>query len=401
MNNLKTGFKITITAFKNELKEIFSDSGALLILLFAVIAYPVVYSIGYKNNVITEMPIAVVDLDHTQTSRTLSRMIQETKQLDVHSKLNSLNEAEQYFYDNEINGIVVIPSDFEKNLFKGSQSIVDVYCDASYFLIYKETLNAVLNASGTLSAGVEIKRNMATGSSLNQAIQQQHPLDIKFFNLYNPSGAYSFFVMPGLIIVILQQTLLVGIGLIGGAGREKNNKQLIAPGIMLRNGSLSVILGKGLAYFLVYIVNCIITLVWIHDWFNFPSKGNMLHVLMLLVPFLFSVIFLGLAISLLFKKRENSIIFMVFLSPIILFLTGLSWPASSIPTVLHKIAYIFPSTNMVPAYIRLRTMGVGLEDIKPELLFTIVQMFVYYILACISFKYFAKKHSIKAKEQST
>jgi ABC-2 type transport system permease protein len=395
MNNVNVGFRITYKAFKNELKEIINDKGALLILFFAVIAYPIVYSIGYKNNVLREIPIAVIDLDHTQSSRTLTRMIDQTQQVKVYTKANSLTEAERLFWEGNINGIILIESEFEKKLFKGEQSNIDVYCDAGYFLIYKETLNAALKSSGTFSAGVEIKRNLASGSSFEQAIEQQHPLDLKFTNLYNPSGAYGSFVMPGIIILIIQQTLLIGIGMIGGAGREKNNKQFIAPGIMLRSGAVSVITGKALAYFLIYMVNAIITLVWMYDWFDFPDKGNLFHMFLLLVPFLFSVIFMGLTISLLFTKREYSIIFLVFLSPIVLFLSGLSWPANSIPKFLHTIAYIFPSTNMVPAYIRLRTMGVGIQDIQSEFFILITQMTVYFVLACVCYKYFAKKHSIK------
>jgi len=397
MNNINIGLRITAIAYKNELKEILSDKGALLILLFAVIAYPIVYSIGYKNNVLSEIPIAVVDLDHTQGSRLLSRMIHNTKQVAIYSNPNNLNEAEQLFWDGKVKGIILIPSDFEQKLLKSEQADLDLYCDAGYFLIYKETLNATLKASGTFSAGVEIKRYMAAGSSFNQALEQQHPLDTKFFNLYNPSGAYGSFVMPGMIIVIIQQTLLIGIGMIGGAGRQKNNSQFIAPGVMLRKGVFSVIMGKGFAYFTIYIVNTIVTLIWIYSWFGFPNKGNLFYVLILIVPFLFSVIFLGLTISLLFKKREYSIIFLVFLSPIVLFLTGLSWPSTSIPKFLYYIAHIFPTTNMIPAYTRIRTMSVDLINIKFELSFLIGQMFFYYFLACLSFKHLAKKHSIKSK----
>lgn len=400
MNNLNIGFRITYRAFKNEIKEIINDKGALLILLIAVIAYPIVYSIGYKNNVLKELPIAVVDLDHTQSSRILTRMLDQTQQVNVFTKSNSLAEAENLFWEGNVNGIISISSDFEKKIFKGEQANIDIYCDAGYFLIYKETLNAALKSSGTFSAGVEIKRNLASGSSLEQAIDQQHPLDLKFSNLYNPSGAYGSFVMPAIILLIIQQTLLVGVGMIGGAGRENNNKQFIVPGIMLRSGAISVITGKALAYFLFYMVNIIITLVWMYDWFGFPDKGNLFHVFLLIIPFLFSVIFLGLSISLLFTKREYSIIFLVFLSPIILFLSGLSWPASSIPTFLHTIAYIFPSTNMVPAYIRLRTMGVGIQDIQFEFVILIGQMIIYFILACICYKYFAKKHSLKENTKS-
>lgn len=395
MQNIKTGLRITITSFRNELKEIFSDGGALLILLFAVIAYPIVYSIGYENNVLRDMPIAIVDLDHTEGSRTLSRMIDATQELAVDEKSPNLNQAKQVFWDGKVNGVIVIPPDFEKKLLKGEQAAIDVYCDASYFLIYKETLNAALKASGTFSAGVEIKRNMASGSSFNQAIEQQHPLNVEMYNLYNPSGAYGSFVMPGIILIIIQQTLLIGIGMIGGAGREKNNNQFIVPGVKLKKGVFSVIFGKSLAYFVIYIVNSIVTLIWVYDWFGFPDKGSLINVIMLLIPFLFSIIFLGLTISLLFTKREYSIIFLVFLSPIVLFLTGLSWPVSSLPKILYNFAHIFPTTTMVPAYLRIRTMGVGIQNIRFELIFLIVQMIVYYLLACLSFKYFVNKHALK------
>ena len=394
MLKIRTGLRITITSYRNELKEIFSDGGVLLVLLFAVIAYPIVYSIGYKNNVLKEIPIAIVDLDHTQGSRKLSRMINETEQVSVNIKPQTLHEAKQKFQDGNVNGVILIPADFEKKLLKGEQANIDVYCDASYFLIYKETLNASLKASGTFSAGVEIQRNMASGNSLNQSIEQQHPLDIKMYNLYNPSGAYGSYVMPGMILIILQQTLLVGIGMVGGAGREKNNNQLILPGVMLRKGVFSVIFGKGLAYFTVYIVNTIVTLIWLFDWFDFPSKANLVHIMMLVIPYLFSTIFLGLTISLLFTKREYSIIFLVFLSPIVLFLTGLSWPTSALPDILYKAAHIFPSTTMVPAFLRIQTMGVDIQNVRFELVFLIIQMFVYYLLACISFKYFARKHAL-------
>ena len=151
MLKIRTGLRITITSYRNELKEIFSDGGVLLVLLFAVIAYPIVYSIGYKNNVLKEIPIAVVDLDHTQGSRKLSRMINETEQVSVNIKPQTLYEAKQKFQDGNVNGVILIPADFEKKLLKGEQVNIDVYCDASYFLIYKETVNASLKASGTFS----------------------------------------------------------------------------------------------------------------------------------------------------------------------------------------------------------------------------------------------------------
>jgi len=113
----------------------------------------------------------------------------------------------------------------------------------------------------------------------------------------------------------------------------------------------------------------------------------MLDVFTLMIPFLLAVSFMGLAISVLFKKREHSLMFLLFLSPAVLFLSGLSWPATEIPSFLYNLAHVFPSTLMIPAYLRVRTMGVGLHDVSFELLFMMGQVVVYFILAYVAFRY--------------
>jgi len=394
--NITSGLELTWFSLVDELKTIFSDSGALLILFFAVFAYPLAYSIAYKNNVVRDIPVTIVDLDKTGASRQLIRMIDATKELSVNQEVGSFQEAKQLFWDGDSKGIILIPEDFEKNLSKGFQTSVSVYCDASYFLIYKETLSGTIQATGTLSAGVEIKRLLAAGSSEEQAIRQRDPMPAKFYNLYNPAGSYGSSIMPGMILIILQQTLLIGIGMIGGAGKERRNNQEIKPGVRVRQGMFSVVFGKGLAYFLIYIPNIAFTLVYLSRWFGFPDKGYFTDVCILLVPYLFSVIFLGLMISMLFHRREHSIMALVFFSPIVLFLSGLSWPKTAIPHLLSLIAQIFPSTTMIPACIRVRTMGVPITAVKPELLFLLCQMIVYFLIASVGYKISVIRQARKA-----
>jgi ABC-2 type transport system permease protein len=380
-------------AFIDELKAILSDNGALIIFFLAMIAYPVVYSIGYKNNLPYDIPIAIVDNDNTTTSRQLSRMLDATQQMEI-KKVADAAQAENLFWEGTVKGMVVIPKGFEKNIFKCSQAEIGLFCDAGYFLVYKETLNGSIQALGTFSAGVEIKQLLSSGVNYEEALKQRQPFRAELNILYNPAGAYGSYVMPGIILLLIQQTLLIGIGMIGGAGRENNNNRVIVPGVTLRSGPFSVVIGKSLAYFIIYFINLIFCLLWIYRWFDFPAKGSLANVVILLVPYMFSVIFLGLGVSLLFKKREHSIMVMVFLSPIILFLSGMSWPASSLPEWLYFIAHLFPSTSMIPAYLRIRTMGVDLSSVKAELLFLIGQMVVYYLLTCQAYKYLARKHAI-------
>ena len=385
-NSLFSGLDLIWFSMVDELKTIFRDKGALLILFFAVFAYPLVYSIAYKNNVVRDIPITIVDLDNSASSRQLIRMVGATKELSVAQEAGSLHEARQLFWDGDSKGIILIPEGFEKNLLKGFQTSVSVYCDASYFLIYKETLGGTIQAAGTFSAGVEIKRLVASGSSEEQAMQQRDPMPAKYYNLYNPAGSYGSYVMPGMILIILQQTLLIGIGMVGGAGKERRNNQEIKPGVRVRQGMFSVVFGKGMAYFLIYIPNLAFTLVYLSGWFGFPGKGSFTDVCILLVPYLFSVIFLGLTISMLFRRREHSIMALVFFSPIVLFLSGLSWPETSIPPLLNQIAHIIPSTSMIPAYLRIRTMGVSINAVRPELIWLLLQMGVYFILASVGYR---------------
>lgn len=394
-----SGLNLTWFSMVDELQTIFKDSGAMLILFFAVFAYPLVYSIAYKNNVVRDIPVAIVDLDQTAASRQLIRMVETTKELSVTQKVGSLQEAKQLFWDGNSKGVILVPEGFEKNLSGGFQTSVSVYCDAGYFLIYKETLSGIIQATGTLSAGVEIKRLMATGSSEEQAIQQRDPLPAKFYNLYNPAGSYGSGIMPGMILLILQQTLLIGIGMIGGAGKERRINQKIEPDGRIRQGMFTVVFGKGLAYFLIYLPNIAFTLVYLTKWFGFPDKGSFSNVCILMVPFLFSVIFLGLLISMLFRRREHSIMALVFFSPILLFLSGLSWPKSAIPPLLSRMAQIFPSTSMIPAYLRIRTMGVSISSVKPELLFLLIQMVVYFLMASVSYRISVIRQAKKAMER--
>ena len=384
--NITSGLELTVYSFADELKTIGKDKGALLIFFLAVIAYPVIYSIAYQNNVVRDIPVTVVDLDNTSSSRQMVKMLGATKELAVEQEVGSLHEARQLFWDGNSKGVILIPGGFEKELLRGVQASESVYCDASYFLIYKETLSGAIQATGTLSAGVEIKRLMASGSGGQQAMQQRDPIPAKFYNLYNPVGSYGSYVMPGIILIILQQTLLIGIGMIGGAGKERRNNHIVQPGLRVRQGMFSVVFGKGLAYFTIYLANIVFTLVYLTKWFGFPDKGNFADVCILLVPYLFSVIFLGLTISMLFRRREHSIMMLVFVSPIVLFLSGLSWPETSIPPLLNQLGHIFPSTTMIPAFLRIRSMGVPISDVRPELLFLLVQMVVYFLLAVFTFR---------------
>jgi ABC-2 type transport system permease protein len=391
-NYISTGLGLSFQFFKEELLAIFKDTGALLILFLALIIYPVIYGIAYKKEVLRDISIVMVDLDGTASSRLLTRMVDATEEMNVTQCVGSLLEAEQLFFEGKVSGVLMIPSDFEKKVMSGQQASVSIYSDAGYFLVYKQTLTGAMQSISTFSGGVEVRRLMAKGATFEQALSRRDPIALNTVMLFNPAGGYNSFVIPGLIMVILQQTLLIGIGLLGGTDKERNRFRFAVPQALKKGGVIPVVFGKAGAYFVLYMVNIIITQVWVYHWFNLPDKATLLPALALTIPFLLAVIFLGMALSTFFSRREHSILFVVFLSPIALFLSGLSWPASAIPQWLHGAAHVLPSTVMVPAWLRVRTMGAELHHVGDAFLFLTIQALVYFLLT-VALYYWAGRRS--------
>jgi len=395
---INKGLEMTWQFYLEELHAIRKDSGAMLILIGALIIYPIVYSFAYKNEVVRELKTIVVDMDRSAGSRQLIKMLQGAEQLDITGEKGSLEEAKMAFYEGNTGGIIVIPEHFEKDILNGKQTHLPVFADGSYFLIYRQVLGGAVKTIGTFSAGIEIKKMMMEGKLYEQALEQRDPLSADIHFWFNPSSGYGSFVMPGMIIVILQQTLLIGIGMVGGTAKEKKRDSFMVPVTLKKGGVMPLLFGKTLSYLTLYTVNCIITMVWLHSWFNYPDLGSYYSVMMITLPFLLSVIFMGITLSVMFKRRESAIMFMVFLSPIVVFLSGISWPASSIPPIVYRLAHAFPSTLMIPAYLRIRTMGVSLSSVKQEYLMMVIQMGIYFFTAALAL-YFSSRHNARQAEK--
>jgi ABC-2 type transport system permease protein len=391
MRYLIDHIKQTVHYFKSEIWTILHDPGALLIFAIAMVIYPVLYSLGYSKETIREIPVAIVDLDHSQISRQYGRMADATEQLKVTCKPGSLVEAEQLFFAGKVYGVILIPDNFERSVLRNEQTTVTVYCDASYFLLYKQVYAGISYSCGTLSGGIEVKKMLAEGKTLQQAKELQDPLKTELFNLYNPSGGYGTFVVPGIMLVIMQQTLLIGIALLAGTIRKKDKYRHLSNQVSKKWGVFSIIIGKSSAYVLIYIINSVFAAFLLHRMMSFPDKSGFLMTLVILIPYFYAISFLGLSISVFFRDRAHSLMFLVFLSPIVMFLSGISWPTSALPKLLYSLAHIFPSTNAVPAYLRMRTMGASIISVRPELVILLIQMVIYFAIACIAYKIMIKR----------
>ena len=118
-----------------------------------------------------------------------------------------------------------------------------------------------------------------------------------------------------------------------------------------------------------------------------------------MIPFLLACVFFGMTVSCLVRYRENVILLMVFVSLPLLFLTGVSWPQSSIPGYLQGVSWLFPSTFGVRAYLRLNSMGGSMGDVALEMRCLWIQAAAYFATACLVYGHRLRESHRHAQER--
>ncbi len=367
----------------NEYRTIFSDGGVMLILIFALFIYATAYSLAYAPQVLRNVPIGVIDLSQTSTSRALTETFNAGPNTYVAYQPADMVEAKKLFFDREIYGLVYIPSDYEEKLLGGQQAVVAIYCDASYFLMYRQVFQEVVTTIGNTGAMVEFQRLIAKGANIPQAQATTQPVIYQARNIFNPYLGYGTFVMPAIIMVIIQQTMLIGIGMIGGTWREHGLYHKLCPAGRRHMSTLPIVLGRGLVYASLYAVTCFYILGLHYRLFHYPMNGATGTILLFMAVYMAACIGLSIAVSTLFRYRENSLLFLLWTSIPLLMLSGVSYPREGIPDWLFQFGQLFPSSHGVNAFIRIQTMGASLSEVFAEIKALVILAVIYGGLACI------------------
>lgn len=371
------------TVIAGEYRAIFTDPGVLLILVFALLIYSTLYSLAYGSEVLRNVPIGVVDESRTSSSRMLTDAFDAGPNTVVAYEPTDMKEAERLFFDRKIYGVVYIPEDYERRLLGGSQANVALYVDASYFLMYRQVFQELVTTIGRTGAMVEFQRLIARGADIPQATAVTQPVIYQAENLFNPYLGYGSFVMPAIIIVIIQQTMLIGIGMIGGTWREHGLYRKLRPAGRGRMSTLPIVLGRATVYALIYAVTCAYVLGLHYRMFHFPMNGQTGAVALFTAVYLAACIAMSIAVSTLFRYRENSLLLLLWTSIPVLMLSGISYPREGIPEWMFALGKLFPSSHGVNGFIRIQTMGASLGEVFAEIKWLVILTVAYGGLACI------------------
>ncbi|MDR0428125.1 MAG: ABC transporter permease [Dysgonamonadaceae bacterium] len=370
---IKKGFADLFIIWSREIKYVYKDIGVVIFFIVVPLIYPIIYGFIYNPETIREVSLVVVEESHSSIAREFIRKINASPDVNVYVYAANMDEAKKIVDRKEAYGILQIPSEFSRKLHRGEQSEVILYLDMSGLLFYKAILLATTEAS--LQMGKEINVNA-----------EDMPIQYEAISMYNTQNGFASFLVPGILMLVIQQTLLLGVGMLAATSREKNRGKLIPPG-STHEGASRIVFGKALAYFTIYIFVCIWALAVVPRIFNLIQIARPGNLLLFALPYLSACIFLTMAISTFVRGRETPMMIFVFTSLPLLFLSGISWPASAIPDFWRYFSYLFPSTFGIQGFVKLNSMGATLHNVAWEYRMLWLQAGIYFLVTSAIYMY--------------
>ena len=364
MGYFKTFWNDFRRLFRQEFKAVFSDSGVIVVFFLAGLGYPLLYNMIYENGVLEDVPVVVVDNAGCEESRRFVREVDATREIAISEHCADIAEAEKLMQERKCHGIIYFPSDFGEKIALKEQATLSIYCDMGSFFYYKNLMTAA---------------NLVMLDQMPRISPVVKPMYFEENIPYNRSNAFNFFFITAALMLVIQQTMFYGMGMLAGTRREEKTG-------IIQGASGRVVFGRGAVYWLIYMmIGMYITFI-VPLLFDIPMVSDFWTTMAFLCIYVTACVFFSMAFSTLIRHRETPIVALLFLTLPELFLTGFSWPQACFPKFWNLFSYIFPSTFGTRAYINLAGAGASFGTIAPLLRILLIQTAIYFAISIIATK---------------
>ena len=380
-----------------EFKRIFSNDVLLAIFIGAPIFYVVLFGYVYKQAKVINLPIVIIDQDHSPTSDKIIDAFKDNEVLLVtdvrYAPGNIMAEMPVKQYD----AVVTLPTNFEADILQKRHPEIRVDLNMANILNANTASKNIQSVLMTLNAGIEIEGLKKSGLHPNQALASYESFKINFNKLYNSTGNYVTFMLPGLLAAIMQQVIFLAMALVFARDFEDgyfvkliNESKFSLYHIALKSTPFLIMIpviwlfvSLLIPYFKVDI-----------DIFNFPMLvlATLLTLASMCIGMLFSI-----AIPSQLKATE---LLMVISTPAFI-LSGFTWPTLAFPDAIANFAKYIPSTQFLSGLRKVAFYGGDLSSVKSEiniLLLITVVAFISMILL-LQFKIFSFNKKLKKYQE--
>jgi len=373
-----------LSILKSELTLIFEDKSILLTCLIAPFLYAFLIGSSYTEKEVSEIPVAVVDFDHSNLSRKVSQLINTSEKVLVEGHYSSLEDAMFLFNNLEVQGIVIIPKDFQKKTMNLDGASVELVLNNTKFITSNEINKSVQQVVLTVAGGVRMQYFISNKIPFELAKQKAQPIIPVIKSIYNATNNYGDYLLPILLILILQQTLIIGFGQsIVHEFKHGVLKHLEAFSFF---GFIRVLSAKGFYYILLYTAYFFVFYKLIFPHFSLSFNGSIFLHLVLSLLFISVVILYTILFSSFFRTTIGWTEVMAFSTYPLFLVSGYSWPIDSMPMGLQLFANILPSTPYFKVFNALATEGAKLDNITSGFSHLLVLLLLGYVLLYMRFR---------------
>ena len=238
---------------------------------------------------------------------------------------------------------------------EGRQARLPAYVDSAYFLLYNRTLQGILEATGAVTGRPRVAQRppgwqpLPGGAREKLAGRDPEPAavqsDRRLWQLYRAGG---FRADPAAD---------------AADGRRRRSAASPSSRAARRSPPPRRRCGRdrpGLAHLLLALPGFALYLVVLPRIYGFSATDRVLDLLVLAIPFILSVSFLGQFVGSWFKRRETAVLLFIAISLPLFFLVGVAWPLEAIPPILRAASFVLPSTSGIDGLVRINQMGATL-----------------------------------------
>ncbi len=350
-----------------------------MLFLGAPVLYGVLIGHVYQKGKVTQMPIIVVDEDGREMSATFIDMLNDNESIKIARILPSLFEAKNIAIEHEATTVVHIPRGFSAGVQQGRLPEVTVFVDGANTLTSNTALMAVNVCAMTMKAGIQIQSQMKKGVPASVAAQQYEPFKTTIVKQNIRSGNYLYFMLPGVLITVLQQVLLLGLALSFSQEFENGTFKSLIERV---SNPILLLLVKVIPYLLMSVG--IIALYWCFgQYYKMPLQADFWWFTLCAFIFVLAVSFIGVLVSIILPSQLKSTeVLMVIATPAFI-ISGFTWPSSLMPSWVQWIADVIPSTHFLRIFRLMFIQHADIYHIYRHLIALVIIAIVCFIAASI------------------
>ncbi len=348
-----------LSIIRKEFVQIWRDPRTLLLILVMPILQ--LFLLGYAATTdVNNITLAVWDQCQSSQSRALLDAFRSANYFRIAYQVNSDAEYRTLIETGRARAVLIIPPDYDRRLQEGNAQ-VSMVLDGTDATIG----GTALSTANLIGQSFAIKVLAAQASLTGRAFSLRPPVEVRTQVWYNPDLVSAYFMIPGVIGMILSfiTALLTATAVVRERERGTIEQLIVTP---IRSWEL--IVGKILPYVLLAFVDVLEVLMIGHWWFGVPVRGSLVLVLLLSGLFVLSSLGIGLFASTVANTQQEAMLTVVMTMLPSIFLSGFFFPIDAMPLVLQWVSYIIPLRYYLVIIRALLLKGVGALALENEII---------------------------------